>query len=240
MPLDVVGTVPALVLGDEDQLKGEIWLSNSTNAAINISAATLTVTFGTGAETGSLQISSGTSVGANTSKRLLISFGMQPFTPPGTYTASVDLTFDNPAGTQSIPATVMIGERVRIGLATAHAVFNTVAASTTTNSSVVVVNRGNLAFAVHAIADEPLFEVLSTPRLLATGSGGVVVVQPAVGLTPLAQKLTFTNSTPTIPAGGWADVAFSLTTPATLPARAHLRALPRIGTERFTIDLLTA
>jgi len=59
-----------------------------------------------------------------------------------------------------------------------------------------------------------------------------------LGLTP-GGAATFTNTKPTVVPGGWASVDFKLTTPAALAANTQYRVLPRIATERFTIDLLT-
>jgi hypothetical protein len=116
--------------------------------------------------------------------------------------------------------------------------FTGVLPSTTTPGSVVVLNKGNTNIVVGPIPDETLLEMVSTPRVLVAGGGGAVSVEPALGLVP-GGTVTFTNTTPTIAPGGWAQVDFHLTTPAALTANRHFRVLPRVATERFVVDLLT-
>ena len=187
MALDVVGTVPVLVLGDQEQLKGEVWLSNPSAADIAVEGATLSVSFPSGTETGVIQIPSDSAVGGNASKRLLVSFGIQPATPPGTYAGSIDL--QTSAGPQSIAASIVVGRIVLLAFGTPPQVFSAVAAGATITSNVVVMNRGNVSFTVGDIPDESLFEVVATPRLLTVGTTGVVSVAPSTGLEPLAQEL---------------------------------------------------
>jgi hypothetical protein len=235
--LDVLGSVPALVLGALDQLRGEVWLSNPSDSEVKLSSATLTVTISGPAEQGKIQIPPDTVVAARASKRLSISFGIEPFTAPGSYTASIDL--DTSAGPVSIPATLVIERVVAIGFTNRQHVFAGVTSASKIKGSLVVLNRGNVAFAVDAIPDEPLFEIVPMPRVVAVANDGEVTVSPAPAMTPVAGTLHFTNDTPTIAVGGWAEVGYEITTPAGLPTATHLRALPRIGTERFSVDLLT-
>jgi hypothetical protein len=237
-PLDVGGTTPVLLVAEGSSVEGEIWLANSSGVPVHVTAAQLSVTLATGVETGPIQMPADAAVPANASKRLLISMGMQPFTAPGSYAAKIDLTTS--AGSQSIPATFFVAALLRLGLVAERQVFVGVKALAKVSGSVVVVNRGNVAVKVGPIAEEALFEVTTNARVLAVGAGGVVAVEPATGLTPVPGKVTFTNAKPVIPVGGCADVTFQLTVPAGVVANRHLRCLPRIATDRFTIDLLTA
>jgi hypothetical protein len=236
-PLDILSPVPVLVLGALDQLRGEVWLSNTSGSEVKLEKATLTVTISGPPETGTIQIPPDTTVAVGASKRLSISFGIEPFTTPGTYPASVDL--DTSAGTVSIPATLIIERLLAIGFTNKQYVFTGVSSASAIKGSVVVVNRGNVAFAVTAIPDEALFELVPVPRIVAVANDGEVSVTPAPAMTPVSGTLQFTNDTPTIAVGGWAEIGYEMTTPAGLPAAAHLRALPRIGPERFSVDLLT-
>jgi hypothetical protein len=237
-PLDVGGTTPVLLVGEGNSVEGEIWLANPTSAPIKVIEANLSVTLPSGTENGPVQLPPDAAVPANASKRLLINMGMQPFTPPGSYAATIALTTS--AGAQSIPANFFVVPVFRVGIAADRHVFTGVKAGAKVKGNVVVLNKGNVPVKVGPMADEPLLEVTSAARVLAVGAGGVVVVQPATGLTPLAGKVTFTNDKPTIAVGGWADVKFQLTAPAGLGANLHLRLLPRIANERFTVDLLTS
>ncbi|MDQ6947659.1 MAG: hypothetical protein M3256_15670 [Actinomycetota bacterium] len=232
------GTTPVLLVGEGVKVEGEIWLTNPTGSTIVLTAASLSVTLTSGTETGTIQLAPETSIPSGGTKRLLINTGMQPFTPGGSYSATIDLTTS--AGVQSIPATFFVVTVLRVGLVADRQVFTGVTAGGKVNGSVVVLNKGNVPVTVGAIADEPLLEVGTTARVLGVGAGGVVAVQPAAGLVPLAGKATFTNATPVIPVGGWANVTFQLTAPAGLGSNLHVRVLPRIATERFAVDLLTS
>ena len=241
-PLDVGGATPILLVGEGDQIQGEVWLSNPTGGDIAVKSATLSATLPGGVETGTLQLPSDAAVMANGARRLVIGMGMQPLTPPGTYSASIDLslTVGGTPAAQSIPATLVVLTAYQIVFAPNTLVFTGVVPGGTVTGSVVVVNRGNAAFTVGPIPDETIYEVIATPRLLGVGAGGLVGVEPATGLAALAGKVTFTNATPLINVGSWADVTFQLTTPGSLAANRHVRVLPRIATQRFAIDLLTA
>jgi hypothetical protein len=99
-------------------------------------------------------------------------------------------------------------------------------------------NRGNTPFTVNPIPNEDLVEVVVVPRVLEVGTTGAVTVEPAPGATP-SGSVTFTNPTPTINPGDWAQVDVQITAPASMTADRHFRVMPRIVTERFIVDLLT-
>lgn len=233
---EVLTPTPILILGDAKQVEGEIWLANSGAAEIKVDSATLTVNFPSGTQSGPIFAGSETAVPAGSIRRLLIRSGSSSFTPPGSFTASVDLSTS--AGSQTIPATVIVTSSVDLELSTTPVLFTGVVASTTYAGEVVAVNRGNASVAVGPIPDETLLEMVSIPRILAVAPGGAVSLGPAEGLTP-GGTATFTNNTPTIDPGGFAKVDFVLTTPSTLAANRHFRVLPRIVNQRFVIDLLT-
>lgn len=235
-PLEVAGTVPILIVGRAQQVDGEVWLANPTGADIAISGATITITLPSGVESGPIQLPPDARVPAQTSRRLAISMGMQPLTPPDTYPGSLDLVTS--AGNQSIGVSLVVVATVAPALVPERFVFAGVAPAAVVGASVVVRNDGNVALAVGPLPEEPLFEVRAHPRVLALAVGGAVSVEPALGLAAVG-TVTFTNDTPTVAPGGWAAVAFQLTVPGGIPANAHLRALPRVATERFAVDLLT-
>jgi hypothetical protein len=236
-PLDIPGGTPVLLVGEGDKATGEIWLTNASGTDVKVTKASLSVTLATGVETGEIKLPPDALVPARSTRRLLVNAGLLPFTAPGTYPASVDL--ETSAGPQSIAASFVVLSLFRLAILDQRQVFTGVAGGATVNGSVVVRNAGNVPIAVEPIADEPLLEVTPTDRLLVVDATGGVAVQPSIAATAIAGVATFANATPAIPVGGWADVTYSLTTPAVLPARAHIRVLPRIATERFAIDLLT-
>lgn len=235
-PLDIVGTTPVLVVGTGELVRGDLWLSNPTGSDVKLTGARITVTLPSGPEAGDIPLPPEVVVPGNGVRRMIVEMGMQPLTAPGTYPAALDLATS--AGSQTVAASMVVTEVVAAVIVPDRLLFTGVAGSAVVAGSVVVRNEGNVPVVVGPIADEPLLEVRAHPRVLAIGAGGAMVVEPALGLAP-AGTATFTNATPTIPPGGWSAVTFQLTAPATLAPNAHLRALPRIGTERFAVDLLT-
>ena len=236
-PLDIVGTTPILVVGTGEVVRGDLWLSNPTGADVKLTGAKITVTLPSGPEAGDIPLPPEVVVPANGVRRMIVEMGMQPLTAPGSYGAKLLLEMPDNT-TQTFDASLVVTQVVAPVIVPDRLLFTGVAASAVVNGSVVVRNEGNVAIVVGPIADEPLLELRAHPRVLAIGTGGAMVVEPALGLAPTGTA-TFTNSTPTIPPGGWSPVTFQLTAPATLASNAHLRALPRIGTERFAVDLLT-
>jgi hypothetical protein len=235
MPLTVESPVPILLFGERDQMQGEIWLSNSTPSDIGLNGGTVLVNFGT-PESGAITLPSNTAVPANTTRRLALNMAISPVTPPGVYTATVSL--DTAVGPLNTAATAIVAGAVVPALGPAKFTFTGVAPSSVHTATIVVRNRGNTSFTVNAIPDETLVEVVVAPRVLEVGTTGAVTVEPAPGVTP-SGLVTFTNPTPTINPGDWAQVDVQITAPASMTADRHFRVMPRIVTERFIVDLLT-
>jgi hypothetical protein len=238
VPLDVAGSPTALLVGGGETAKGEIWLENNTGGEVKIDSATLTVRVGAVDQTGPIPIPSDASLADKSFKRLSIAFGMEPFTAPGQYTAHVDLSTS--IGAQTIPATLVVLANAQVAVLPEQPVFTGVVPGSTITTGAIVRNVGNVAVTVASISDEPLFDVNAGQRLLGVGAGGIVQVQPATSLAPLALDLTFTlAATPTIAPAEWARVGFDILVPAGLTTGQHVRALPRIVNDRFNVDLLT-
>jgi hypothetical protein len=236
-PLAVAGATPVLLRANGERVEGEVWLTNNSKDPVDVREAHLRVNLVSGPEEGEIKIPPEAAIPGNGIKRLLITMGVEPFTPPGTYDATIRLVTSD--GDQSIPATFFIAALLRLELIADPQVFSGVKAGAKLKGKVVVLNKGNVPVPVQSIADEPLHEVSYAARVLAIGTGGAAVVQPATGFKTLAGKVKFTNDKPTVPVGGWADVTFQLTTPAGLGSNLHVRVMPRIATERFAVDLLT-
>lgn len=234
-PLTVEGSTPILLYGQQDQMEGEVWLTNPSGAAIGITGGSVLVNFAT-PETGSISFPEGTKVPPGGTRRLGLNMGLQPVAAPGTYTAVI--TIDTVAGTLTIPATAIVASVFFPAVAPDKLTFTGVAAASTLDGSVVVRNRGNTPVVVTTIPAETLVEVVVLPEVLVVGAGGSVSVEPAPGPSA-GGTVTFTNTTPTIAPGDWSQVDFHLSTPAALAADRHFRVVPRIATARFVVDLLT-
>ncbi len=238
MPLDVAGSGTALLLGGGATVQGEIWLQNNTGAEVKIDTATLSVQVGAVTQTGPIPLPQDALIGPGSFKRLSIGFGMEPFTAPGDYTASV--TLDTSIGTQIIPTTLSVLSNAQLAVLPEQTVFTGVVPGTTITTAVIIRNVGNVAVTLTAVPDEPLLEVVTGQRLLGVDGGGTVLVQPATNLAPLADLLSFTlAATPTIAVADWAKVGIDIAVPAGVSTDKHLRALPRIVNDRFSVDLLT-
>ena len=234
-PLTVDSPTPILLYGEQDQMQGEVWLTNPTGADIGVSGGSILVNFAP-PETGTISFPPGAVVPAGATRRLALRMGIQSVAPPGNYPATI--TVDTAAGAQTIPATAVVASVFFPALGPAKLTFAGVTSGATIDGTVIVRNRGNIPIVVNAIPDETLVEVAILPSVLNVGAGGSVSVEPAVG--PVAGgTVTFTNNTPTIAPGDWAEVNFVLTTPAALTANRHFRILPRIASQRFVVDLLT-
>ena len=233
--LTVEGSTPILLYGEQDQMQGEVWLSNPTGAAIEITSGSLLVNFAV-PETGAISFPASAEVPAGATRRLGLTMTLQPFTVPGFYPATI--TIQTNTGPETIPATAVVASVFLPVLAPATITFTDVTPATTLDSSLIVRNRGNIPIVVNSIPGETLAEVVILPRVLKSGTGGSVSVGPAPG-SLTGGTVTFTNNTPTISPGDWAQVEFHLTTPATLAADRHFRILPRIVNERFVVNLLT-
>jgi len=234
-PLTVEGSTPILLYGEQDQMQGEVWLTNTTGAAVGVSGGSVLVNFAV-PETGTISFPQGAAVPAGATRRLALNMAMQPVASPGSYPATI--TLDTAAGTMTIPATAVVANVFLPVLGPSKLTFTGVTPATTFDGSVIVRNRGNTPVVVNTIPGETLVEVVILPYVLEIGTGGSVSVEPAPGPST-GGTVTFTNNTPTIDPGDWAQVDFHLTTPATLAADRHFRIMPRIASERLVVELLT-
>jgi hypothetical protein len=238
MPLDVAGTGTILLVGGGATAQGEVWLENNTGGEVKIEDVHLTVTVGAVDQTGRIPLPADEVIANQSFRRLSISFGMEPFTAPGEYAAHVDL--DTSVGAQAIPAVLVVVANAQLAVLCEQPVFTNVVPPTTLSTALIVRNVGNVAVDVDAIVDEPLFEIAAGQRVLGIGAGGVVQVQPASSLVATAHVLTFTlASTPTIEPAAWATSDVDIGVPAALDLGLHVRALPRLANDRFSIDLVT-
>ena len=234
-PLTVVGSTPILLFGELDQMQGEVWLANPTASDIGVSDGSILVNFAT-PETGTIAFPNGAAVPAGATRRLGLNLAIRPDTSPGLYAATISL--NTSAGVETIPASAVVATVYLPALGPTKVTFSGVAPSSTVDGNLVVRNRGNVPITVNGIPDETLVEVVVIPRALEVDAAGAASVTPAPGPSA-GGTVTFTNATPTIAPGDWADVDFHLATPASLVANRHFRVLPRIGNQRFVIDLLT-
>ena len=190
-PLTVEGSTPVLLFGEQDQMQGEVWLTNTTGADIGVSGGSVLVNFPS-PETGAISFPSGTAVPAGATRRLALKMAIRPDAPPGSYPATI--TLDTAAGSQAVPATAIVASVFLPVLGPSKLTFVGVTSAATLNGSVVVRNRGNVPVVVNTIPDETLVEVVIVPSVLTVDSSGSVSVEPAPA-TSAGSAVTFTNDT---------------------------------------------
>ena len=240
VPLDVAGSPTALLLGGGETVKGEIWLQNNTGRrgqdrhrdAVGPGRRRRP---DTGRSRCRRTRRSGRRLVQTTVDRLRDGAVHRPWD----YTAQVDARYLDRHPDHSRDA--HRPSNAQVAVLPEQPVFAGVVPGSTITTAAIIRNVGNVAVTVASVPDEPLFEVVAGQRLLGVDGGGIVHVQPATNLAPLAlDLLKFTlAATPTIAPADWAKVGIDIAVPAGLSTGQHLRALPRIVNDRFNIDLLT-
>ena len=187
-------------------------------------------------ETGAISFPASAEVPAGATRRLGLTMTLQPFTVPGFYPATI--TIQTNTGPETIPATAVVASVFLPMLAPATITFTDVTPATTLDSSLIVRNRGQHPDRgeQHSRRDPgrgrdpaPRAQIRYWRKCVRRSSARLID----------GVAVTFTNNTPTISPGDWAQVEFHLTTRATLAADRHFRILPRIVNERFVVNLLT-
>jgi hypothetical protein len=165
-------------------------------------------------------------------KLLSVIFDVDPSIPPGSYDAEIRL--EGSDGSQSFPARVIVIQNYQISLDPEQFVFET-GAATSISSVLLVRNEGNVPVEVTPMGECELKDPERPEPCLSRSA----VVELKEKEEDWFGVLRITNTEVVVQPGTWAAVKFTLHLPDSLPANAHLRARPRVGNERFNIDILT-
>jgi hypothetical protein len=163
-----------------------------------------------------------------------VSFDLDPSTPPGTYDASILL--EAVSGTATFPARIIVTQNYALTIEPDQLVAS-VAPGGTFDGEVVVVNEGNVPIEVVPLGDYPLEDPARSMRCCCCchdeRHDDDDVDEPEFG------AVTIDNRRLTVEPGRSALVRFVGRVPNTVPPNMLLRARPRIGIERFTLDVIT-
>jgi hypothetical protein len=165
-------------------------------------------------------------------KLLSATFNIDPSIPPGSYEAEIRL--EGSDGGQSFPARVIVTQNYQLSLDPEEFVF-TANGATSISSELLVRNEGNVPVEVTPMGECELKDP-ERPEPCPCCSAAEESKQKEEDKFGF---LRITNAADVIQPGTWTAIKFTLHLPDSLPANAHLRARPRVGNERFNIDILT-
>jgi hypothetical protein len=225
-------------------VNADLWLENRSSESVKLESATLLLPSALSDETDADQleptIEFPEEVPAHSRVPLSAAFNIGPTTPPGTYTGEIKV--HSSQGTTRFEVAILVIQSYELSLDPEHFVFSHSDAEDL-SSHLVVRNEGNVPIEVARLGDFPLRDpwhaVYCDPatdpesELRTKYSELVAVEDEDYG------SLTIENDHTVIAPGNWSVVHFAIKLPRELPANAHLRAAPRVGTERFLVDILT-
>jgi hypothetical protein len=184
---------------------------------------------------------------AHQRKLLSVSLDLDPSTPPGTYDAEIRI--EGAMETKRFAVQITVVQNYALSIEPEQFVFTSDSGSTV-SGELVVRNEGNVPIRVTPIGEYPLrnlswFECISREHDWRTiGRDRERYAESTETHDPQQQdedfeSLLIDNKDISVDPGSWAVVKFTAKLPDSLPANEHLRARPRIGTERFNVDIIT-
>jgi len=184
---------------------------------------------------------------AHQRKLLSVSLDLSPSTPPGTYDAEIHI--EGAMETKRFAVQITVVQNYALSVEPEQFVF-TSAAGSTVSGELVVRNEGNVPIRVTPIGEYPLrnvawFESVSQEHDWRTigrdreRHAETTEAHDSEQQEEEFESLLIDNKDVSVDPGNWAVVKFTAKLPDSLPANEHLRARPRIGTERFNVDIIT-
>jgi hypothetical protein len=173
-------------------------------------------------------------LGAQQRKLLSVNIDIDPSIPPGSYDAEIRL--EGSDSSQGFPARLIVTQNYQLSLDPEEFVFAT-GAATSISSELLVRNEGNVPVEVTPMGECQLKDPERRESCLSRSAAEELKEKKEE--EDWFGVLRITNTEVVVQPGTWAAVKFTLHLPDSLPANAHLRARPRVGNERFNIDLLT-
>jgi hypothetical protein len=225
-------------------LSAEVWLENDEPRSFQLRGASVLSTElrvagdGTHAERVA-RIPVPRQVTAHQRRLLSVAFHLDRSTRPGTYQAAIVLEGDE--DTQAFPARIIVTPHYELTIAPDELVFSAVPGATF-GGEVIVSNHGNVPIEVFPLGEFPLEEPSRDVRCCCCDGVNASAGEEATdededeGFGVIA----IDNERLIVAPGAWAVVKFVARLPDGLPANLHLLAKPRIGTERFTLNIITA
>jgi hypothetical protein len=228
------GEEPIVFAGEPASLEADVWLHNEEEDDLLLQRATLTCLamqkYAKRAEIARLSVPR--VVAAGQRKLLSMSFDIDPTVPPGIYEAEVRL--EGTAGSKEFFAQIIVTQNYQLSLEPDQFVFAG-DAGRRLSGEVVVWNEGNVPVDVSPMGEVRLEDPDLRERCPCCGAQDELREKEKDEFG----SVVIANDTVVVEPGTWALVKFKVILPDSLPANAHLRARPRVGNERFNIDILT-
>jgi hypothetical protein len=230
-------------IGDPGSLSGDVWLENREGHQLEFRRASLVSRDVRPAELTATdritQIFIPKYIRPHQRQLVSVSFDLDPSTPPGTYPATIVL--EGADGTATFPAQIIVTQNYALTIEPDQLVAS-VEPGGTFDGEVVVVNEGNVPIDVVPLGEYPLEDPARTARCCCCCHDGddEREADDDEGLDePDFGAVAIDNRQLTVEPGRSALVRFVAHVPDTVPANMHLRARPRIGIERFSLDVIT-
>ena len=231
--------------GDPGALSADVWLENRAASELHIRRASVLSKVVRAAEPGDsgrlARIQVPKRIQPHECHHLAVSFDVDPFTPPGTYDASIVL--EGVDGNTIFPAQIVVTQNYSLSIEPDQIVL-TVPPGGTGEGEVVVSNDGNVPIEVGPMGEYTLEDRWREPVCccscheeegdrIAEADGESSVDDRRIG------AVVIDNDPMTVEPGATVVVRFVARVPPDLPMNMHLRARPRIGIERFSLDVIT-
>lgn len=256
---DSTPETPVVFGGSPGGIHVDLWLQNDNDEPLSIHSGSLIAPEVLDPEDPDVDISAPEVVAAHQRELVTLSFTIGSLTPPEAYDA--ELKFDTSAGELAFPVQIVILQNYQLSVDPDQFVFRA-SSSDVVSAHVIVRNEGNLPVEVTSMGEFPLRDPwrpvccgqadAEPPVAVPRRTGLVMAVQRSSGnyseLTPATNgnnkdeffgSLVIENEKRTLAPGNSSIIRFTARLPDSLPSNAHLRARPRICTERFNIDILT-
>jgi hypothetical protein len=225
---------PIVFVGEPSLLEADLWLHNEGDGDLLLDKATvISPALQKDAPRSEVaRISVPRVLRARQRTLLSTSFDIDPSIPPGTYEAEIRLHRES--GHESFLAWITVTQNYQLSLDPDQFVFAATPGSSV-SAELVVWNEGNVPVEVTPMGE---CELKDPDR-----------VEPCPCCCAREERrekeedefgrVRITNDNLVVEPGAWASVKFTVHLPESLPANAQLRARPRVGNERFNIDILT-
>jgi hypothetical protein len=237
-----------IFIGDPGSLSADVWLENSAPSDLQIRRASVFSGAVRAAEPADrdrlARIQVPKRIRPHQRHHLAVSFDVDRFTPPGAYAASIVLEGED--GTTTFPAQIIVTQDYALSIEPDQIVV-TVPPGGRFEGEVVVSNEGNVPIDIGPLGEYPLEDPWREPLCcccchddhedddehIAEAGGEPLVEGRKIG------TIVIDNERKTVEPGSIAVVRFVARVSADLPTNMHLRARPRIGIERFSLDVIT-
>jgi hypothetical protein len=241
---------PIILVGQRQQFRAQLWLENDSDKELHLRKALLAsrLVRVVDGEDRMTNIPVPAVLAARHRTTLTVAFAVDSWTLPGEYEAVIRL--ESASGTQEFPVRVHVPQSYAISIEPDQFVLAAAAGNTIADQVLVVHNQGNTPVLVTSIGEYPLRKppwagfLVGPVFRYALGEHNPsrqaeVAKEVATEREHDCGSILVENEETTVAPGTWASVRFAVKLSEAVPCGALLRATPRVGTERFSIDIVT-